>query len=125
MRASDVMHRGVVACSGQLTGVTAAEVMVAHGIHSVVVTAPDSLPRVLTDAEVADAVYGGTLETSTAGELARPSALVQPSDTLSYVIERMHEYGTTHVVVTDRSGRLLGVVSVLDLVEAIAARREE
>jgi CBS domain-containing protein len=120
-RVASVMHRGVITCSPEFSGSTVARIMAAHRIHSVVVTAPGSLPRVVTDAEIAAALYAGTLGTSTAEELAKPSPLVRPSDTLAYAIERMHECETTHAVVARRPIRPLGVVSVLDLAEAIYA----
>jgi CBS domain-containing protein len=116
----DVMHRGTITCRPDLSGAAVARIMAAHGIHAVVVAGERALPRLVTDTEVAEALYADTLETTTAAELAKPSPLVRPSDNLTYALERMHESRSTHVVVADRSLRLVGVVSVLDVIEATA-----
>lgn len=115
---SDIMHRGVVVCESDLPASTAARMMAAHRIHSVVVMSPAGVPRVVTDVEVAASLYAGTLETTTAEEIARPAALVRVPDTLAFALERMHECEATHAVVVERSFRPVGVISVLDLVEA-------
>jgi CBS domain-containing protein len=112
------MHRGVVVCKADVTASAAAQMMAAHRIHSVVVMSPAGVPRVVTDAEIAAALYAGTLETISADEIARPAALVRLPDTLAYALERMHECTATHAVVVDRSFRPVGIVSVLDLAEA-------
>lgn len=115
---SDIMHRGVVVCESDLPASTAARMMAAHRIHSVVVMSPAGVPRVVTDVEIAAGLYAGTLETTTAEEIARPAALVRVPDTLAFALERMHECEATHAVVVERSFRPVGVISVLDLVEA-------
>ena len=49
---SDIMHRGVVVCESDLPASTAARMMAAHRIHSVVVMSPAGVPRVVTDVEM-------------------------------------------------------------------------
>jgi CBS domain-containing protein len=120
---ADAMHRGLITCAPDSSGFSVARTMAAHRIHSVVVKMPDGLPRLVTDAEIVAALYDGRLETCTAEELSRPSALVRPEDTLGFALERMHEQRTGHAVVIGRSSRLLGVVSVLDLVESVLHAR--
>jgi len=95
--------------------------MAAHRIHSVVVTLPGAPLRVVTDAEIAMALYEGTLATRSATEIAKPAAIVARDETLLHAIECMREYQTTHAVVVDerRSQHAVGVLSVLDLAEAI------
>lgn len=117
----DVMHRGVVVCERDVPALAAARMMAAHRIHSVVVISRDGLPRLVTDTEIAVAFYAGTLEDQSVDEIARPAALVRLSDTLDYVLERMHESKTTHAVVVERSFRPVGIISVLDLAEARTA----
>jgi CBS domain-containing protein len=119
---SDVMHRGVVVCESGLPAGTAARMMAAHRIHSVVVVPPAGEPRVVTDVEIAAVSYAGMVETTNAEEIARPAALVRRRDSLAYALERMHECKTTHAVVVERSLRPVGVISVLDLVEAMLER---
>jgi CBS domain-containing protein len=118
-RVVDVVHRGTVVCEGSASVATAARMMAAHRIHSVAVTGPAGVIGVVTDAEIADALYAGALDSRRVEEIARPAALVRLPDTLAYALERMHECNTTHAVAVDRSFRPLGIVSVLDLVEAM------
>jgi CBS domain-containing protein len=119
----DVMHRGVVSCRADSSAVTAARAMAAHRIHCVVVPSQDGIPRLVTDLDVAAVMYDEQLEKLTCEELSRPSPLLRPEDSLAFALERMHEDGKSHAVVVGPSLRLLGVVSVLDLVEWMLRRR--
>jgi CBS domain-containing protein len=114
---ADVMHRGVISCAAESSALTAARVMAAHRIHSVVVLGVDKVPRLITDVDIASAIYDEQLERLNADELSRPSPLLRPDDTLAFALERMHEGRITHAVVVGASLRLLGVISVLDVVE--------
>jgi CBS domain-containing protein len=91
--------------------------MAAHHIHSVVVKADAELPRIVTDIDIAAAMYDESLERSTALELSHPAVLVRSDDTITYALERLHECAESHAVVAGPGLRLLGVVSVLDLAE--------
>lgn len=117
-RVLDVMHRGVVACGPELPARKVALMMTAHRIHAVVVAGPAGLPRLVTDREVASALYSDTLDAASADEIAVPAPLVGLSDSIDDALARMHECASTHAVAVDRSFRPLGVVSVLDLLEA-------
>lgn len=114
----DVMHRGVVTCGPEVPAQKVAMMMTAHRIHAVVVIAGGGLPRLVTDREVARALYSDILDAVSADEIATSAPLVGPSDSVDAALARMHEHGSTHAVVVDRSFRPLGVVSVLDLIEA-------
>ena len=92
--------------------------MTAHRIHAVVVTGTADLPRLVTDNEIASALYAGTLEGTRADDIARSAPLLRLSDTIDEAVALMHEGASTHAVAVDRSFRPLGVVSVLDLMEA-------
>ena len=115
-RVVDAMHRGVIACEAASSALTLARVMAAHRIHCVVVKTADA-PRLVTDGELAAALYDGQLERRTAEELSRPAPLLRLDDTLAFALARMHEDGVTHAIVVTPSFGLLGVVSVIDLVE--------
>jgi CBS domain-containing protein len=113
------MHRGVVACGPELPALAVARIMAAHRIHSVVVK---GVPlTVITDAEIAAALCAGGLGPRSAGDLARPAAIVARDETLIRAIEVMRERETTHAVVVDevRALRAVGVVSVLDIAEVL------
>ena len=121
-RVGAVMHRGVITCSPNCSGLTVARILAAHRIHSVVVISPGARPKIVTDAEIASALFGGTLATSSATEIAKPAAILVRDDTLSHATRCMHEHETTHAVVVDgpELQRAVGVLSVLDIVEAFA-----
>src|SRR5262249_11362279 len=88
-----------------------------HRIHCVVVKMGYGSPRLVTDAELAGAIYDGRLDTATAEELSRSVPVLRRGDTLGVSLERVHEDRTTHAAVVRSGSRRLGVVSVLDLVE--------
>jgi CBS domain-containing protein len=113
----DVMHRGVVTCPPDSSALVAATIMAAHRIHSVAVIGADEVPRLITDLDIAAAIYDDQLETLSADDLSRSAPLLRPEDTLAFALERMHECGTNHAVVVGPSLKLLGVIAVLDVVE--------
>lgn len=118
-RVADVMHRGVISCSPDTPALKAAMIMAAHRVHAVVVTAPATLPRLVTDTEVASALYSETLWMIRVDEIATSAPLVGLDDSLAYALARMHESASTHAVAVDRAYKPLGVISVIDLVEAL------
>jgi CBS domain-containing protein len=125
MKVGAAMHRGVIACAPDFSGVTAARILAAHRIHAVVVQVAGRPPRIVTDGDVASALYDDRLATSTAAEIARPCPSLTREDTLERAVALMHELRTTHAVVIDhpRSGRLIGILSVLDIANALERDR--
>ena len=121
-RVSAVMHRGVITCGPDCSGLAVARILAAHRIHSVVVISPGVRPKIVTDAEIASALFAGTLATSSATEIAKQAVILVRDDTLSHATRCMHEHEATHAVVVDGPGwqRAVGVLSVLDIVEAFA-----
>jgi CBS domain-containing protein len=113
----EAMHRGVITCRPESSALAVARTMAAHRIHCVVVNAAPELPRVVTVLEIAGALYDERLESCTAADLSKPSPVLRPDDTVAFALERMHEDAAGHAVVVDPLFRLLGVVSVLDIVE--------
>ena len=121
-RVRDVMHRGVVTCAPDTPAAKVARMMAAHRIHAVVVVAAAELPRLVTDAHIASALYVERLESLCAKDIAGCAPLVWLSDSVEDALARMHEAASTHAVAVDRMYRPLGVVSVLDLVDAASSR---
>jgi signal-transduction protein with cAMP-binding, CBS, and nucleotidyltransferase domain len=114
----EVMHRGVVSCGPNVPARKVASMMTAHRIHAVVVTAAADLPRLVTDREIAGALYSELLDTARAADIATSAPLVAVSESVDDALARMHERASTHAVAVDRAFRPVGVLSVLDLVEA-------
>jgi predicted transcriptional regulator len=120
---ADAMHRGVISCAGESSAWAAARAMAAHRIHCVVVKGGEGIPRLITDMDVAAAMFDEQLGTLSAEALSQPAPLLHPDDTLALALQLMREHRTSHVVVVGSSLNLLGVVSVLDLVECSVERR--
>lgn len=121
-RVGVLMHRGVITCSPDCTGLVVARIMAAHRIHAIVVTSSGASLKIVTDAEIARALYKGTLATSFASEIAKSAGILVRDDTLASAARCMGEHETTHAVVVDsrRLRRAVGVLSVLDIVEVFA-----
>jgi len=121
----NVMHRGVVCCDRDTPAAKVAMMMTAHRIHAVVVTGSADLPRLVTAAEIASALYSDTLESARADDISTSAPLLRLSDSVDDALARMHEQASTHAIAVDRTFRPVGVVSVLDLVEARQRKEAE
>jgi CBS domain-containing protein len=120
----DAMHQGVYSCPPEATLAEVAEIMAARNVHAVVVNGRG--PRVVGLISGLDLIAAATvrdLDRQSAGGSAAGSALtVGPDDTLELAAQLMTRHGTSHLVVVDpESGRLAGVLSTLDIVNALAA----
>ncbi len=117
----DIMRPGVVTCSPQASIGAMAGVMVAHGIHAVVITPSGNHdPLVVSDLELlAGALRDNAL---TAAGLARePIAAVSTGATLAHAVEMMSTRSASHLLaVSPDTGHSAGMVSTLD-VAAVAA----
>jgi CBS domain-containing protein len=123
-RIVEAMHRGVIACAPEANGLSVARVMAAHRIHSVVVKSDDGRPHIVTDTELAAAIYAGRIQTCTAAEIARPAPVLRLSDSIAFALHSMDRAESTHAVVVGHAGRALGVVSILDLVERLLSEQD-
>ena len=128
---SDVMHAGVIGCRPETTLTELAGLMADHGVHCVVVDGivhdaarGDRLVwAVASDLDVARAVSAGSgAVAATAGELARTDPVsVAPEDPVGDAADLMVRHGVTHlVVVSERTGSPVGVISTLDVARAAA-----
>jgi CBS domain-containing protein len=112
-----VMHQGVISCAPGSSVTTIARTMAAHHIHCVVVPGHG----IVTDFELTAALDGSSAMTAAA--LARAAPTVKPGETLERAAALLHEHGATHALVVDsRAGRVVGVLSTLDLANAWALR---
>jgi CBS domain-containing protein len=111
------MHRGTICCAPESSLLTVARTMAAHRIHCVVV--PDH--GVVTDVELAAAL--GNPDGVTAAGLARPAPLLEPGDSLERAAAALRDEVATHALVVAPGSRYaVGVVSTLDLANALAFR---
>jgi CBS domain-containing protein len=122
----DAMHRGVLHCSRSTSLRAVARIMAAHRVHCVVVTddeedGRDAVWGVVSDLDLAAALVARPLESQTAeGSAATPAVLVREGDPLVRGAQLMTEHGVAHLVVVGRTGRPVGVLSTLDVAEAVA-----
>ena len=123
----EVMHRGLVSCPPGTSLRTVARILAAHRIHAVVV-ADDHAHEiagvwgVVSDIDVVVRLATASPD-ETAGTAAQlPPCIVAPDETVAHAAQLMAEHGIAHLVVADRaSGRPLGVISTLDVAEALSS----
>jgi CBS domain-containing protein len=127
---ADVMHAGVLSCAPETTAREIAATMAAKSVHCVVTDGiaidPGHGERlvwgVVSDLDLAAAFHAGT-EERTASALATTEVVsVAPEEPLAEAARLMCEHRTAHLlVVSESTGRPVGVISTLDLARAIAA----
>lgn len=119
---ADVMHRGVVTCSPTTSLVTVARKMAAHRIHCVVVRRHDTdvVWGVVSDLDLVSAASLGFADGTAGSAAATPAVTAHPRDGIRRAMQLMVEHQVTHVVVVDDDDRPRGVISTLDVAEALA-----
>jgi CBS domain-containing protein len=123
---ADVMRAPLVTCRPEATLRAVAALLAEHRIHAVVVESGDeNVPSaVVTDRDVVYRHSRGELDRVQAREAAgEPTVTVRPDTDLRHASKLMAQFGTSHVIVTERGGRLpVGIVSSLDIADAVAGR---
>jgi len=122
----DAMHPGLVTCPPATSLRVVARILAAHRIHAVVVADGHAHERtgvwgVVSGLDVVTRLATADAD-ETAGSVAElPPCFVAPDDTLAHAVRLMAEHGVAHVLVADpASGRPLGVLSTLDVAEALS-----
>jgi CBS domain-containing protein len=120
---ADVMHRGIVTCSPTTRLTTVAREMAAHRIHCVVVRTDgtDGPWGVISDLDLVAAAALGAADDVAGAAAATPAVMVRTADGLTRAMQLMAEHQVTHLVVVDQLGRPRGVISTLDIADALAA----
>jgi len=116
---SDLRLRPVVAVGPGATLATAARLMRAEGVSSLVVGLPGELVSVVTERDLCGALADGLDAGTPVSRVASPHPVSLPaSATVLDAGEVMLEHGVRHVIVTvDR--RAVAVVSVRDVLDAV------
>jgi CBS domain-containing protein len=121
----DAMHEGVLACDRETPLDEVARLMAEERIHCVVVASGSGDGGdpwgIVSDLDLVAAATVRDLDRQTAGgSAATPVVTVSPVETLERAAQLMTEHGTAHLVVVDDAGRRpVGVVSTLDVAEAL------
>ena len=117
-RVSDAMRAGVIACPLETPVETVARMMATNHIHAVIVTGGGESPfGVVSERELLGAAGAPDAE---AASIAVDPVTVRPDDTLSSASRLMLDRGVSHLIVTNASGRPLGVLSALDIAGVLA-----
>ena len=127
--AGDVMSRGVISCPPETPLRVVAKMMATHGVHAIFVfehtDEDDEDPRLWAVVSDLDLVAATRLDldTLTAGATAvTPLVSVATDCPISEAGSLMAQYGIAHLAVTDPvSRRPIGVISTLDIAQAVAA----
>ncbi len=118
----EAMRPGVITCTPDAGPATVATIMVANGIH-VVVVAPSAhgTPLIVTDRELVRAVLEGR-EDACASDLAgEPAAALTADAGLEDAVAMMAARYVTHILAIEpSSGTPAGIVSSLDVVAILA-----
>jgi CBS domain-containing protein len=127
-RVRDVMSSPIRACSADMPLAAAADLMAAERIHCLAVVAPPAgegeEPRflgVLSDLDLVAALDGATASDTVKEFAGAPLESVAADATLREAVHQMRESRAHHlVVVAEGSGRPVGVLSTLDVAQALA-----
>jgi CBS domain-containing protein len=114
---ADHMTRDVLTISPESTLRDAAASMVERGVGAVVVVDGDSVAAILTERDVMKAVASGTGGDAPVAEwMTQHPDTIEPSDTTDHAASLMIHGGYRHLPVLE-DGRLVGIVSIRDLVQ--------
>ena len=119
---ADAMHRGLIKCRPETSALAVARMMAAHRIHCVPVIAGDGACQgVVSDSGLELALSSAAPASIRAADIAVTPVFADPADTLRHAVELMHDHAATHLVVrSSKTKRFVGVLSVLDVADALA-----
>jgi CBS domain-containing protein len=116
----DVMRRGVISCEPEDSLRSVARIMSSYHVHSVVVALGGDIWGVISANDVVEAA-GTPRERLSAGEIAATEVVtVTEDEPLERGAQLMREHEVSHVIVTARGGKPIGIVSTLDIAGTLA-----
>ena len=119
---ADVMHRESSRARRTRPLSRSPAKMAAHRIHCVVVRRHDAdvVWGVVSDLDLVSAASLGFADGTADSAAATPAVTAHPRDGIRRAMQLMVEHQVTHVVVVDDEDRPRGVISTLDVAEALA-----
>jgi len=124
-RVGAFVRRPPVTAAPEATILDVVKLMAAHNIGLVVVVEEGGRPvGVVSERDVVRALARGVELTEKALNVGTRGDLLtaRPDEEVYSVVKKMQKQGTRHILVVDDVGRLVGVVSIRDLVEDRALR---
>lgn len=129
MTVGDAMHTGIVACDVHAPLSAVARMMAAHRIHCVIVrnsamewTDPGAgLWGVISDLDLVRLVATDVVRGRTAGQsAATPAFVVDERDSVQEAARLMADNDVSHLVVVNHAAKPVGVLSTLDVAQAVS-----
>jgi len=118
--------RDVLTLDAATTLASAAEQLCARGVGSAVVPDPDGPPAIFTERDLLRAIAEGSDPgvTPLSTYMTANAVTVTVSWEVVDAARRMIQGGFRHLVVTDDSGQVVGIVSIRDMVGALVEERQ-
>jgi len=121
--AEEIMSRPVLTCTPETSLREAAARMAERNVGSIVVVEGEKPVGIITERDMVRFVAEGVPGETRVGEvMTRNLVTAGPGEAASRLLCTMLERGIRRIPIVDGEGRLLGIVSLRDLVRAEAAR---
>jgi CBS domain-containing protein len=127
VKVGDLVRRAPVTASPMVSVEEAIRLMHKEGVGSVVIVSPEGkVLGIFTERDLVKLVGEGKPLTSKIGDvMTRDPVTVFEDDTITKAVTIMAERRIRHLPVTDREGRLKGVISARDIATAFGKYLEE
>jgi CBS domain-containing protein len=126
LRLNELVRRKPITISGEATIYDVAKIMAEQKIGFLVVVENGRMVGVLSERDVVRSLAErGNLSVKVSDICKRDIITLQADATLEEAAEKMGKHGIRHIVVVNKSGELIGVVSVRDLIQELYASGSE
>ena len=126
LRLKELVRRKPITISGEATIHDVVKIMAEQNIGFLVVVENGRMVGVLSERDVVRSLAErGNLSVKVSDICKRDIITLQEDVTLEEAAEKMGKHGIRHVVVVNKSGELIGVVSVRDLIQELYASGSE
>jgi CBS domain-containing protein len=126
LRLKELVRRKPITISGEATIHDVVKIMAEQNIGFLVVVENGRMVGVLSEKDVVRSLAErGNLSVKVSDICKRDIITLQEDATLEEAAEKMGKHGIRHIVVVNKSGELVGVVSVRDLIQELYATGSE
>lgn len=120
MNLLELVNKEPITCSPEDPLKRVVDLMAANDIGSVVVTKGGKVVGIFTERDLVKAMSSGaSLDEPVSKYMTKDIIFANPNESVENALAKMLRYGIRHLPVVDEGKRLLGVVSIKDLVEAL------
>lgn len=118
MNVSHILTRAMITITSEDTILAAAKLLVEKNIGLLVVTQPEGqLVGVISERDIIKVIASGRMLATSVGDVCTKNVVtVRANSDVAEAAKAMNKHGIRHVVVVDESDKLVGVVSMRDLV---------